>query len=134
MSLIQCHQGLRRASLVVGGTEHPIRVWDDGVGHLWLYRESRGIVGIVRATTFEEAWRCVVDQILPDAVPDCSVNQRNLHAGELPEGIHRRRSGVPTNEDLHSSLAQEDPAGSLLQPLTAKEVERWNIKLYIEDG
>jgi hypothetical protein len=47
----------------------PLRFWDDGFGDLWLYVESLGPVGIVRADTFECAWQCVVDEIMSDADP-----------------------------------------------------------------
>ena len=133
MSLIECHQGLRQATFTVNGHEQPIRICDRGVGDLWLYRDSVGVAGVVRSRTFEEAWQCVVDEILPDAAPDQPDNQLDLHADELPEGIYRRSKGAPTNEGLRSPLAREDLNGSLLQPLTAGELERLGITLYVED-
>lgn len=46
------------------GDRHPIRTYDDGFGSLYIYRESCGIIGIVRAMSWEAAYECVLDEIL----------------------------------------------------------------------
>ena len=32
-----------------------VRFWDSGDGNLWIYRDASGLVGVVRAQTFEAA-------------------------------------------------------------------------------
>lgn len=60
------------------GGSYSVKFWDSGWGDLWRYSDTLGIRAVVRATSFEEAWECVVDEILvpidaedlPDAFPD----------------------------------------------------------------
>lgn len=112
----------------------PIDIWDDGEGYLlWIYRETLGVQGIVRAKTFENAYNCVLDEIMSDYVPseeEIQIWKRNPDT-ELPEGVHYRNNGLPANPKLKSHLAQEDLNGSLLEPLTYKLAEELNIWLLI---
>jgi hypothetical protein len=99
-------------------------VWDDGFGPLWIYRDSTGVVGIVRAESWEKAYECVVDEIMPDADPTDPDNAPDAQ-GNLPEGVHYRGC-TPSNSHLKSHLAQSDLNGESLDPLTetlAKELE-----------
>lgn len=100
-----------------------MRYWDDGFGPLWVYCESRGPRGIVRAPSFEEALSCVVDEIMDDADPqDPDTWARSYDPtaaeGDLAEERHFRGS-VPANEGLESAIAREDPNGSVLERLDA---------------
>jgi len=100
---------------------HPLRTWDDGFGPLWIYRECFGPVGIVRAQTWEDAWECVVDEIMDDADmddafdPACGANQET---GELAEGCYFRGNGIPSNDGLNEPIASEDLNGSSLDSLS----------------
>jgi len=113
MGLINDDQSLDGATV----RGHKLRVWDEGFGPLWVYRESLGAVGVVRARTWEEAHECVVDEIMDDGDIDDTDNQPDAD-GNLPEGLSWRSSGVPSQEGLESPLAQEDLNGSLLDCLT----------------
>ena len=126
---------------------NPIRFWDDGFGSLWVYRETMGVVGIVRATTWEEAYQCVVDEIMCDADPDDPENWpagdesdedrpegEPPTDGDYPEGIHVRGSGVPSNDGLDSPLAAEDLNGIALEPLTPELLSKLKITLEIENA
>lgn len=46
---------------------HPIPVYDDGFGPLWIHRDSMGISGIVRARTREDAYSICEDEFFPEA-------------------------------------------------------------------
>lgn len=109
---------------------HKLRVWDDGFGDLWVYRESLGAVGVVRAQTWTEAYSCVVDEIMGDADIDDEDNQPD-DDGNLPEGLCWRGSGVPSNEGLESPLAAEDLNGSILERLTDALAEELEIKVVV---
>ena len=41
-----------------------VKIYDDGMGPLWVYQETFGVVGVVRAMSFEDAFECVCDEIL----------------------------------------------------------------------
>ena len=109
---------------------HKLRIWDDGFGPLWIYRESLGAVGVVRAKTWEDAYSCVVDEIMGDGDMDDADNQPDAD-GNLPEGLQWRGSGVPSNEGLESPLAAEDLNGSLLDRLTATLAEELEIQVVL---
>lgn len=130
--LIVDSQALRGATY--GDPGYKLRTWDDGWGTLWLYSESLGPVGIVRASTWEEAYSCVIDEIMDDADPeDPDTYARSYDpsaaADTLAEGCHWRSSGEPSNEGLHSPIAQEDLNGSLLEPLTLARATELSIVL-----
>ena len=115
-----------------------IRFWDEGFGPLWVYRESLGVVGVVRATNWEDAWACVVDEIMDDADPsdDCNYARdynEDADEGELAEGVHYRGSGVPSNEGLESPLASEDLNGSALDLLTPEFAAELGLQIEVED-
>ena len=115
-----------------------IRFWDEGFGPLWVYRNSLGVLGVVRADTFEKAWSCVVDEILQDVDPDDEDSyarsyDSNAKEGELAEGCHWRGSGVPSNEGLNSHLAYEDLNGSSLDPLTVEDAVKMGIVIELAD-
>lgn len=46
---------------------HPIKTYDDGYGGLFVMRDSMGIVGIVRAQTWEDAYSICEDEFFPEA-------------------------------------------------------------------
>jgi len=116
---------------------YPIAIWDEGFGPLWVYRESLGVMGVVRASTWEEAYECVVDEIMLDADPeDPSTYARDYdedaEEGELAEGVHYRSSGVPSNPNRTSYLAAEDLNGSALDLLTPELLSALEIAVEIE--
>ena len=115
---------------------HSLRTWDDGFGPLWIYRESLGPVGIVRATSWEDAWECVVDEIMPDG-DEADAQEEDMGAGgergDLAEGYHWRGNGIPSNDGLSSPIAAEDLNGARLEPLTAELAEGLGIVLEVTD-
>lgn len=62
---------------------NPIKVYDDGSGPLWVYREFLGIVGIVRCQTESDAWDCVCDEILtPVPLEDIKASPEDYYVCE----------------------------------------------------
>jgi hypothetical protein len=110
----------------------PLLFWDDAFGPLWVYREAIGVKGIVRAEAYEQAWQCVVDEIMQDADPNDPDNRPDAY-GNLPEGVHYRGSGVPSNEGLNSHLALEDLNGSWLGELTLDLMDELEIEIVLEE-
>lgn len=90
------------------------RLWDDGFGPVWVYRETLGALGVVRATSWEDAWGCVVDEIMDDADAD-DVRDLYQHGQEV-DGLHVR-GGQPASPWATTVFAQEDPNGSRLSLL-----------------
>ena len=104
------------------GKELP--TWDDGFGFLWLYVESLGVMGVIRAETFEDAYSSAVDEIMADADPAdpetyATSYDPSADPAELAEGHHYRGSGTPSNPLLTSTIAQEDLNYSNIVPLNS---------------
>ena len=55
-------------SLVSAQFQHgtPIQTYDDGWGPLFILRDSMGIVGIIRAQSWEDAYSIAEDEMFPD--------------------------------------------------------------------
>jgi len=53
------------------GAKHdgtPVRTYDDGFGPLWvLITADSGLLGVIRAQTWEDAWGIAEDEFLPEA-------------------------------------------------------------------
>lgn len=92
------------------------RFWDDGFGPVWRYAETMGTLGVVRARTWDDAWTCVVDEIMDDADPDDLPTDPEA---DLPEGVHSRGSGQPSSPWATTAYAQEDLNGCQLNLLGA---------------
>lgn len=114
-----------------------VRHWDDGFGTLWVYRESLGILGVVRAHTYEEAYSCVVDEIMDDAtwedVKAAQAGAADDAAFALPEGFEYRGSGTPSNPSLTSAIASYDLNGQSLSKLDAESAATDEITLVVID-
>lgn len=65
MTLIKDGESLVRAYYTSSEVEIP--TYDDGFGPLWIMRDSMGIMGIVRAQTWEEAYSIAEDEFFPEA-------------------------------------------------------------------
>lgn len=126
----------RVVEVCVRGT--PTRLWDSGFGDLWVYRETLGVLGVVRAKEYEDAWSCVVDEIMDDATWDevvaagDSADSKN-DPFTLPEGFEYRGSGVPANPELKSGIASFDLNGQDLTKLTPELVAELGITVWVID-
>jgi hypothetical protein len=85
MSVISDEQTLIGATTEYGT---PIKVYDDGFGLLWVYRESLGITGIVRAMSYEAAWDCVLDEILTPITEEDIIEAYGFYT--LPSDLFNR--------------------------------------------
>lgn len=93
---------------------NPIKSYDDGFGPLWIMRDSMGIVGIVRAQTWEDAHEIFVDEILPrttfaEMCADCDTTEAEIESngGELPEGYSWTGSGEIAIHDLNDEYLHQ---------------------------
>lgn len=89
-----------------------LRWYDDGYGKLWVYGESIGARGVVRAPTWEAAWEVTINEIMDEAtyaemIDDCGLTAEEVQeledGGELPEGYYHRDGGELSSWDLNGS-------------------------------
>lgn len=148
---IECESG-RLASATYGRfeTRYPVRrFYDDGDGPVWIYQDAGGLLGIVRARSWENAWSIVGDEILDDAneagiaehfaeayaakraqYPGQTDEQINAHdAPDLPEGCGYRNNGNGSNPWNQTAIYQEDLNGSQLRLLTYDDMAELGIRL-----
>lgn len=111
------------------GSDYP--VWDDGFGPLWVYRESLGVRGVVRAQTWEDALDCVYDEILKpipeDEIPDAydPSGGGNMDEGTLAEGYHYQSNATGTG------IVATDLNGEALDLLTPELMEQLEIRVEV---
>jgi len=115
-----------------GGIKHSIDVWEDGFGPLWLMRDSMGIVGIIRAQTWEDAYACAIDELLPDGEmpPEEFATEHEQACWE--EANSWRGNGVPANNRCHLPVAAHDINGEALEALTPALMRELGIRIQLK--
>lgn len=109
---------------------YSLRFWDNGYGTVYQYLDAGGLDAIVRASTWEDAYECVIDEIANDADPDDITEDAD---GNLPEGIHWRGNGVPSSDWASTPIAQIDLNGEELRPaLDTIDGDRYVYFLIVE--
>lgn len=88
--LIQDGQALKSAKYTGSGYE--IQIYDDGFGDLYIYRDSMGICGIVRAQSWEDAYSICEDEFFPEA--DETVDELIMEYGVKREHVKVIRADV----------------------------------------
>ncbi len=81
---------------------HKLPVYDDGFGPLWIYRDSMGISGIVRARTSGVAYSICEDEFFPEA--DESIE-------EIIKDYGFRREHIKVVRDSTAPASEHLPAG-----------------------
>jgi hypothetical protein len=125
---IECESG-RLASATYGrfDTRYQVsRFYDDGDGPVFIYQDASGLLGIVRARSWEDAWSIVEDEILDDADetdPDLIAALQSEDA-DIPEGYGYRPNGNGHNPWNQSHIYSEDHNGSELRLLTYADMDR----------
>lgn len=117
---------------------HPIPVYDDGFGPLWIHRDSMGISGIVRAQTWEDAYSICEDEFFPSA--DDEAFEKNWEKMTPHEqacwdeayGFRPNGKGGPTPEK-DSGVYAKDLNGDRLDRLTDELCQELSITIEIED-
>jgi hypothetical protein len=113
---------------------NPVRWWDDGFGPLWVYRETLGVLGVVRAQTWASAWECVVDEIMDGCTWDElePEEQAAFKNGEDVEGVTFRNNGEPCSPWAKGEYAREDINGCSLDRLTVELAMELGLKVDTE--
>lgn len=111
------------------------RVYDDGSGRVYGYYESLGLLGVVRAFTWENAYECVEDTIQDDADPT-EINDVPDEHGEypdLPEGVSHRPNGASVDLPwAQTGYAQQDLNGNQLNLLPDEDRDDRKYYLIVE--
>lgn len=110
---------------------HAIPVYDDGSGPLFVFRESMGISGIVRADTWEEAWEIAMDEFTSEASDTVADFEREYgpqwSENDLWQESHGfRPSGPNVRDKIGHGIYARDLNGEALDTLTdalASELE-----------
>lgn len=122
---------------------HPIPVYDDGFGPLWIHRDSMGISGIIRAQTWGDAYSIAEDEFFPAADEEAEEEMQRIEAMEEgPEKDHAQacfdeaygfRDNSRRMEDgTLSTIYARDLNGDALDKLTPALVAELEITLEIK--
>jgi hypothetical protein len=116
----------------------PLSVYDGGMGPLWVYRESLGIVGIVRASTFEDAYSIVEDEFMSEADQtweeiakdcDCANPDDLMDNAQFQEAYGFRPNGPNGRDTMKHGIYSHDLNGESLDLLTPKLMKHLGLTL-----
>lgn len=94
------------SQLLISANMHgtiPVKVYDDGYGPIFILRDSMGVVGLVRARTWEDAYSIAEDELFPEAdetideiVKEYGFQREHKKIVRLPDGMFVRWETVET--------------------------------------
>jgi len=120
-----------------------IRTYDDGQGPLWVYRESTGIYGVIRAQTWEEAYEIAQDEFMDEATEtwediakdcDCANPDDLMDNAIFQEGYGFRPNGANARDTLRHGIYQRDLNGEALDKLTPKLMSALRLTIVLAEG
>jgi hypothetical protein len=113
---------------ILGDRRDVVRTYDDGFGPVFCYRDAGGLLAVVRARTWEDAWSICEDVIFDDA--DTGDLDGLTVGDDLPEGCgYRPNGGDPQLAWAQTGVYREDLNGSALDLLTGPLMEQLGIAL-----
>lgn len=120
------------AKLEGSGVE--LQVYDDGSGPVWVHRNSIGISGVARATTWEDAYSICEDEFFPDCEETeaeliAEFGQNYLDDPCFVEQYGFRNSTGGAGGKRKSIVYQKDLNGDSLDRLTDKLAAELRIVL-----
>lgn len=124
---------------LVGATRrgHDVPVYDDMFGEIFICRDSIGILGIVRAQTWEDAYSICEDEFFPSAdeeafdIPFEEMSDHEQACWDEAYGYRPNGRGGPTPEEDHG-IYTKDLNGDRLDVLTQSLMDELEIKLIWE--
>jgi hypothetical protein len=113
-----------------------------GAGPLWLLWDSTGITGVIRASSFADAWAIAEDEFFPEAdfatwgelAKECGVaDPENLMDDALFQENYGLRPNGPNGYDKHGhGVYQKDLNGDSLDEVTEALLKRLKLTIKIE--
>jgi len=103
------------------------------------WRDSTGIVGVVRASTWEEAYECTEDELFPEASETWGEIAKDLDCDPeelmddtcFQEQYGLRPNGANTSDKLGHGLYAKDLNGEALDRLTPELAKRLEIEVFL---
>jgi len=120
-----------------------IRTYDDGQGPLWVYRESTGIFGVIRAQTREDAFEIVEDEFMSEATEtwediakDCGCANPDalMDNAIFQEAYGFRPNGANERDSTCHGIYQRDLNGESLDKLTPKLMAELRLAIVLAEG
>ena len=126
------------AKFISSGVE--IQTHDDGSGPLWILRDSMCVLGIVRASSWYDAWEIAEDELFPEA-DECTEKLRKEYGPTMADAMDNEmfqenygfRPSGPNARDTHRhGVYQKDLNGESLDRLTNQLADDLGIQIEIE--
>ncbi len=100
----------------------PVKFWDEGFGPLWIYQSADFDFGIIRCWTFQEAYECVEDEILPRAThEDIARDFPNYGEYESMTAHEQACFDEAYGMSGNNGYYHKPMNGEVLRPLTGKD-------------
>lgn len=83
--------------------ERPIRIYDDGLGPVWLFGDETGVCMVIRALSFDKAWEIMLDEspaIEVDELPEAYGFYGDDAQAQLEEAEKLLREGEILIDDF----------------------------------
>lgn len=103
-----------------------LKVYDGGFGPLWLYAESLGVIGVMRAQTWEEAYEIAQDEFM-NSVDDCEMEEWEEEFGEncIEDTCWQEQYCISPN----NGFKHRDINGEWLWPLTYELCRKYRLTI-----
>ncbi len=127
--------------LTDSGTAIPC--YDDGTGPLWVLWEGLEIIGVIRASTREDAYEIAEDEFFSEADQtweeiakecDCSNPDDLMDNGIFQENYGVRPNGANDRDKRRHGIYQRDLNGGGLERLTVSMMELLKLTVGLADG
>ena len=118
--------------------DNPIPVYDDHMGDLYIMRESMGIIGIVRAMSWYDAYSIAEDKLLAECSETIEELEKEygLEWSEdvcFNEGYGFRPNGPNNTDKIGHGIYSKDLNGESLDVLTNEMVSEWDLTIVWDD-
>lgn len=126
---------------VLNEYDREIKIYDDAIGPLWILCDSTGIVGIVRASSWEDAHSIAEDELYPEADEetfadiarecDCADPEQLLESAVFQESYGFRPNGINKTDKHRHGIYQKDLNGDRLDRLNLQLIQQLKLRVFL---
>jgi hypothetical protein len=122
-----------------------LQTYTDGYGPLFILRDSMGILGIIQASTWEDAWSIAEDEFFPEADEatweaiaqecDCANPEELMDNAIFQDAYGFRPNGRNSGDKHGHGIYQRDLNGEALDQVTeAILASRYDVTVTLQEG
>ncbi len=126
---------------VVNEFDRELPAYDDGSGHLWVYSNSLGVVSVIRADTWEDAYNIAEDEFIPEAdeptweaiAKECGCDdpEKLMDNATFQESYGFRPNGANVRDVHNHGIYQKALNGESLEALTPSRLAHLSLRIVL---